>query len=62
MAWGLRGHEQQHPDSEKIYVELDRASIGGRNVRGGLAGLGYWKKFTGVRTALPLRVWPRRAK
>jgi len=44
MAWGLRGHEQQHPDSEKIYVELDRASMGGRNVRGGLAGLGLLEK------------------
>jgi hypothetical protein len=31
-------------DSEKIYVELDRASIGGRNVRGGLAGLGLLEK------------------
>jgi len=44
MAWGLRGHEHQHPDSEKIYVELDRASVGGRNVRGGLAGLGLLDK------------------
>jgi hypothetical protein len=44
MAWGLRGHEQEHPDSEKIYVELDRASVGGRNVRGGLAGLGLLEK------------------
>jgi hypothetical protein len=44
MAWGLRGHEQQHPDSEKIYVELDRASVGGRNVRGGLAGLGLLER------------------
>jgi hypothetical protein len=44
MAWGLRGHEKQHPDSEKIYVELDRASMGGRNVRGGLAGLGLLEK------------------
>jgi hypothetical protein len=39
MAWGLRGHESEHPDSERIYVELDRASIRGSNVRGGLAGL-----------------------
>lgn len=39
-AWGLRGHEGEHPDSEKIYKELDRVSIGGRNVRGGLVGLG----------------------
>src|SRR6516164_3235924 len=44
MAWGLRGHEKQYPDSEKIYVELDRASVGGRNVRGGLAGLGLLEK------------------
>jgi hypothetical protein len=44
MAWGLRGHEKQHPDSEKIYVELDRASVRGRNVRGGLAGLGLLEK------------------
>jgi hypothetical protein len=45
MAWGLRGHEKQHPDSEKIYVELDRVSVGGRNVRGGLAGLGLLEKI-----------------
>ena len=44
MAWGLRGHEHEHPDSEKIYVELDRASVGGRNVRGGLAGLGLLER------------------
>ena len=28
-AWGLRGYEVTHPDSERIYVELDRASVGG---------------------------------
>jgi hypothetical protein len=44
MAWGLRGHEEQFPDSEKIYKELDRVSIGGRNVRGGLAALGLLEK------------------
>lgn len=44
MAWGLRGHENEHPDSEKIYVELDRVSMHGRNVRGGLAGLGLLEK------------------
>jgi hypothetical protein len=44
FAWGLRAHEKDHPDSEKIYTELDRASIGGRNVRGGLAGLGLLEK------------------
>jgi hypothetical protein len=44
LAWGLRGHEQKHPDSEKIYTELDRASVKGSNVRGGLAGLGLFEK------------------
>lgn len=44
MAWGLRGHETEHPDSERIYVELDRASVRGSNVRGGLAGLGLFEK------------------
>ena len=28
-AWGLRGHENDHPDSEKIYKELDRVSVRG---------------------------------
>lgn len=45
MAWGLRGHEREHPDSERIYIELDRASVGGRNVRGGLVGLGFLEKI-----------------
>jgi hypothetical protein len=44
MAWGLRGHETEHPDSERIYTELDRASIRGSNVRGGLVGLGLFEK------------------
>ncbi len=44
MAWGLRGHETKHPDSERIYTELDRASVRGSNVRGGLAGLGLFEK------------------
>jgi len=44
LAWGLRGHEHKHPDSEKIYTELDRASVKGSNVRGGLAGLGLFEK------------------
>jgi len=43
-AWGLGGYERQHPDSEKIYKELDRVSVGGRNVRGGLVGLGLLEK------------------
>lgn len=44
MSWGLRGHEMEHPDSERIYVEIDRASIRGTNVRGGLVGLGLFEK------------------
>jgi hypothetical protein len=44
MAWGLRGHETAHPDSERIYVEIDRASAQGSNVRGGLVGLGLFDK------------------
>jgi len=44
MAWGLRGHETKHPDSERIYTELDRASVRGSNVRGGLVGLGLLEK------------------
>lgn len=40
VEWGLRGHEYEHPDSEKIYKELDRVSVKGKNVRGGLVGLG----------------------
>jgi hypothetical protein len=44
LAWGLRGHETEHPDSERIYVELDRASVRGSNVRGGLVGLELFEK------------------
>lgn len=43
-AWGLRGHEDKHPDSEKIYKELDRVSVHGRNLRGGMASLGLLEK------------------
>ena len=39
-SWGLRGYELQHPDSEKIRVEIDRA-----NVKGGMVGLGLFEKF-----------------
>ncbi len=39
LAWGLRGYEAQHPDSEKIYKEIDRA-----NVKGGMMGLGLFEK------------------
>lgn len=44
MAWGLRGYETEHPDSERIYTELDRVSVRGSNVRGGLVGLGLFEK------------------
>jgi len=44
LAWGLRAHEREHPDSEQIYKELDRVSVGGKNVRGGLVGLGLLEK------------------
>jgi hypothetical protein len=44
LSWGLRGYEDKHPDSERIYVELDRASVRGRNVRGGLVGIGLFEK------------------
>jgi hypothetical protein len=40
VAWGLRGYERQHPDSEKIRVEIDRA-----NVKGGMVGLGLFEKI-----------------
>jgi hypothetical protein len=43
-AWGLRGHETDHPDSERIYKELDRVSVRGKNVRGGLVSLGVLEK------------------
>lgn len=39
LAWGLRGYEHQHPDSEKIRVEIDRA-----NIKGGMVGLGLFEK------------------
>jgi hypothetical protein len=38
-AWGLRGHEAEHPDSERIYTSIDR-----RNVRGGIVGMGLFEK------------------
>ena len=44
VTWGLRGHEREHPDSEMLRAELDRVSVGGRNVRGGLVGLGLFEK------------------
>src|SRR5258706_12264253 len=44
LAWGLRAHEKEHPDSEKIYTEIDRVSVSGRNVQGGWWGFGFWKK------------------
>ena len=43
-AWGLRGHETEHPDSEKIYKELDRVTVAGRNLKGGMVALGLFEK------------------
>jgi hypothetical protein len=40
VAWGLRGHEREHPDSEKIYVTLDRAKVGDRNIKEGWSAWG----------------------
>ena len=39
LAWGLRGHETEYPDSERLRMELDRASVRGRMV-----GLGFFDK------------------
>ena len=39
LAWGLRGHEREYPDSERLRMELDRASV-----RGGMVGLGFFEK------------------
>lgn len=44
LAWGLRGHEREHPDSEMMRAELDRVSVGGRNVPGGIVGLELFEK------------------
>jgi len=38
-SWGLRGYELEHPDSEKIRVEIDRAKV-----KGGMIGLGLFEK------------------
>lgn len=38
-AWGLRNHEKEHPDSERIYLAIERASV-----KGGLVGLGLFEK------------------
>lgn len=39
LAWGLRGHEKEYPDSERLRAELDRASV-----KGGMVGLGFFEK------------------
>jgi hypothetical protein len=44
MAWGLRGHEKEYPDSERMHVELVRASEKGKNLKGGLVALGLLEK------------------
>src|SRR5262249_13810334 len=38
LRWGLRGYEREHPDSEKIYKELDSRG------KGDMVGLGYLEK------------------
>lgn len=47
-AWGLRGYEDQHPDPEKIYKELNRRG------RSGLVGLGLLEQVS----ALVFRLTP----
>lgn len=44
LAWGLRGHETEHPDSERVRAELDRVMVRGQSVKGGMAGLGLLEK------------------
>lgn len=39
-SWGLRGYEEQHPNAEKIYTEIDR----GRGKGGGMVGEGVFEK------------------
>jgi len=39
-AWGLRGYEEQHPDPEKIYKELNRRG------ESGLVGLGLLEQVS----------------
>ena len=59
FAWGLRGYEDKHPDSERIYVELDRASVRGRNVRGGLVGIGLFEKVRQRTIGSHQQVWQK---
>ena len=40
VAWGLRGFEREHPDSERIHRELDSR---GKNNKG-MVTLGYLEK------------------
>jgi hypothetical protein len=47
-AWGLRGYEDQHPDPEKIYKELNRRG------ETGLVGLGLFEQVS----ALVFRLTP----
>ncbi len=49
IAWGLRGHEYEHPDSEKIYVELDRASVGGAMFEVDWRVWDFWRKCSSER-------------
>lgn len=44
LAWGLRGHEREHPDSAIIFKQLDRHNVQGGKARGGLVALGFLEK------------------
>lgn len=44
QAWGLRGHEREHPDSAIIFKQLDRHNVQGGEARGGLVALGFLEK------------------
>lgn len=39
MSWGLRNRETEHPDSERMRAEIDRAKV-----KGGMVGLGLFEK------------------
>jgi hypothetical protein len=43
-AWGLRGHEREFPDSERMYKELESRGLKNNNVPTGPVGLGLLEK------------------
>src|SRR5262249_58365701 len=44
MAWGLRGHERDFPDSERMYKELESRGLKNNKVPTGPVGLGLLEK------------------